>query len=121
MDHIIVRARLVKIKNLTYLFFIFFKPSSPEFSTDAPRIYLLGKVNPVAVVHVCKAKYSFSNPLDGIDCCFKAYWALNCRYPAKSAHVWQLLQKVIYNIASSADKIPPSVQTLFNDIKQVKL
>lgn len=82
-----------------FLFYCFKAPPSDKLNAaNGPHIYLLGKVNPVAVVTVLQAKYSFENPLDGIDCCFKAFWALNCPYPANSAHVWQFLQKKVYSM-----------------------
>lgn len=84
-------------------------------------MYTVGKFKPIAVVKVLQHRYLFDNPIDGIDCCFKALWALNCSYTPKCAHIWLFLQKSIYNISYSNEKVPSGVLTLLNELQNVSL
>lgn len=100
---------------------IFQEPPTADPENDNPFVYIVGKINPIAVVKVLQHRYLFENPIIGIDCCFKALWALNCSYTPKCAHVWLFLQKSIYNISYCNEKIPSGVRTLLNELQNVSL
>jgi len=44
--------------------------------------------------------YRLSSILEGLDVCFKSFFALNSEYPIEAQDIWLLIQKVLYEISS---------------------
>lgn len=85
-----------------------------------PRCYVIGEFeNCKASVITTTTKYMFNNPIEAIDACLKIFQALNAEYPRESEHIWEFLQKSVYNIQTDFDKNYNSVLILLNDLKNI--
>lgn len=63
--------------------------------------------------------YKVPSALEAIDLCFKIFHALDVEYPLESAHLWFLIQRVLYGYASNVDKMTPYVTETISDITTV--
>lgn len=87
-----------------------------------PRCYIIGELeNCKGCVITTTTKYMFNNPIEAIDACFKIFQGLNTEYPRESEHIWEFLQKAIYNITTSSDKNYNSVLLLMDELKKIIL
>lgn len=89
--------------------------------TIQPYIIVSGSLEKITARYVILDDiiYEVASISDAVDACFKIIWALYLEYPNECLHVWQFLQRAIYNIPSKAvdkrEKIPNSVLGLLSD------
>lgn len=64
--------------------------------------------------------YKVCSALEAIDLCFKIFHAFDLEYPLECAHLWLLIQRVLYGYASDVDKVTPYVTETISDITTVE-
>lgn len=76
-------------------------------------------IKPSASIYISDKSYSIENPITGFEILFRAFLSLNCDFPAQSHHVWEFVQKIIYDFPSSTKKRIASVETFMQDIRNI--
>ncbi|XP_036145903.1 uncharacterized protein LOC105841087 [Monomorium pharaonis] len=68
--------------------------------TLQPFIIAVGPLEQLEVVYVIinEEKYVFQHIIDGVDFCFKSFYALRAEYPTSCKQVWTYIQKEIYGL-----------------------
>lgn len=84
--------------------------------TLKPRICIIGSKLETAVVRTVSQKYTFNDPVQALECCFKIFLSLNTKYPRDSDHVWEFIQKKLFMVNTSFDKNYTSVETFISTI-----
>lgn len=67
-------------------------------------------------ISVDNTSYKVSSALKAIDLCFKIFQIFDFEYPIESAHIWLLLQRVLYDYKSILDKMAPNITEAISDI-----
>lgn len=67
-------------------------------------------------ISVDNTLYKVSSALKAIDLCFKIFQIFDVEYPIESAHIWLLLQRVLYDYKSILDKMTPNITKAISDI-----
>lgn len=82
---------------------------------------LVGSLNNITSTYVIvnDVTYEISSFPRAIDLTFKIFHCLNCKYPINSYSLWLFLQKVVYNISNTDDKISIPLRTLIGDLKNI--
>lgn len=57
------------------------------------------------------------NTISGFETLFKSFLALKSEYPDETKHIWQFIQKVVYEIETGDDNQLASVKTFIEDLK----
>lgn len=60
--------------------------------------------------------YKVPSAIEAIDLCFKIFHTFDVEYPIESAHLWLLIQRVLYNYVSDVDKVTPYITETISDI-----
>lgn len=68
-------------------------------------------------VVVDKIRFQVNSILKAIDLTFKLFHVCNACYPKQSEYLWLLIQKVIYQISTSQDKVIPYILDLIELLK----
>lgn len=85
-----------------------------------PRLLLIGNViNPSASLYVSDKHYDIENATTGFDVLFRAYLSLNCNFPPQSQHVWEFVQRMIFEFPMEPQKRVASVETFMQDIRNM--
>lgn len=61
-----------------------------------------------------------SSPIHAFDTCFKCIFALNAKYPKQSEYSWMFIQKFMYKINTTYDKLSTPLNCLMTDIQNLK-
>lgn len=88
--------------------------------TQQPIVIAIGAVTNITDVYVSinSIKYKCSDLIEGVDCCFKSFFALNAEYSSDSRPVWEFLQR-IYGIPFSAwDKLNTNASIVWKNIEK---
>ncbi len=90
---------------------------SVDKTTIRPILTLIG--NPISVAYYWLAdhKFTFECPLEALENLFLHYMVLYLKYPDKSIHVWNYIQRGIFEIVNENDINLPSIERLINDLK----
>ncbi|XP_061705731.1 uncharacterized protein LOC133516791 [Cydia pomonella] len=87
--------------------------------TFQPTIFIVGEnlqhIEQYFVV-VDNTFYTMHTIMQAVDVCFKAFQALNCKYPVESELIWLFIQRGFYKIRTSYDKEFVSVNSLLADL-----
>lgn len=82
------------------------------------RMCIIGEHLPTAtaVVRTVSHKYIFTDPIKALECCFKIFMALETEYPRASDHLWEFVQKCLFNVYTIFDKNYTTVTSFMNSI-----
>ena len=62
--------------------------------------------------------YKFDTMVDALDVYFKAFIALDSKYPVESEHIWLMIQKALYGIViPEKDNEPNSVKSFLKKLE----
>lgn len=83
-----------------------------------PRLYFVGQLpKPCVTVVIGNKKYTY-NTIEGFEIVFKSFLALKTGYPDETTHIWQFVQKELYEIeVGQEDKQIASVKAFIDDLK----
>ena len=65
------------------------------------------------------AWYEFETILECVAFTFKAFFALDCVYPAQAYNVWHFIQRAIHAIKLAGEKTSLRIKTLEKQIEQI--
>lgn len=64
------------------------------------------------------AVYEVDSPLKAVDLTFKMFHVLHMLYPPECEQIWTFLQRAVYNISTSRDKVHPKTSDLITKYRQ---
>lgn len=85
-----------------------------------PYLLFVGSYNQVSSSYIVvdELKFPVENPLAAVDLTFKIFWAANLKYPQDCVTLWLFLQRAVYQIKVSTDKIGTQLNKLFSALRQ---
>lgn len=84
-----------------------------------PRVYIVGDDNVKAVVTTVTHQYHFDDPISAVNCCFHIFLGLDAQYPRQSDHLWEFLQKAVYELKTPHDINYITTDTFISDISRI--
>lgn len=84
-----------------------------------PRMCLVGDKFQQIIVHTVEQKYFFEDPIEALNCCFKCFLALNTEYPRESNHLWEFLQKKLFEVNTQFDKNYTTISSFICSINNI--
>ncbi|KAK3907526.1 Glycerol-3-phosphate acyltransferase 4 [Frankliniella fusca] len=73
--------------------------------TLQPLVVAIGGLSDIkqVLIVVDNHKWEVDSVLQGVDVCFKVFFALNSCYPSEARHLWLLIQRAVYDLELAAD------------------
>lgn len=63
--------------------------------------------------------YKVPSALEAIDLCFKIYQVLDIEYPCASAHLWYLIERILYGYATKEDNLTSYITETITDMTTI--
>lgn len=70
-------------------------------------------------VVIDKIRYQTDSILKAIDLTYKIFHVANAAYPAQSEYLWLLIQKSLYKVSTSQDKVIPYILDTIENLHQM--